>query len=306
MKLISLNCSGESLEKAIVLFLTAYNSNSNRDFYNQFENIYIFYCENLPKKNKKYLGMSGTISSYLHFINTNFLFTSEQKDILYSSEKLLLKAYEHRHISERVFDKLLTDEGRRNSVMNNMPISYVFDNYYPFLIRLFGTMKIRFIHLSFLDILNTYITSSYYLDGHSKLYGLQSDGVVSTFDIGNMGKERKKCLEDRISRSISISPNVYAFLTAINLWMKEQSESFLVGYRPMKHFTRASYNLAIMDLMKDNSMVIEPKNTVFSAMLDSLSDSLSVEERSNIGVIEGFNRFTEKKEGFYPVGGKHN
>lgn len=57
----------------------------------------------------------------------------------------------------------------------------------------------------------------------------------------------------------------------------------------MTRFKRASYDLAINELMKNNTMVIEPRNTEFSSLLDKFPNSLSVEERSNAGIITAFN-----------------
>ena len=88
MFLISLNCSGESLEKACSLFHTSYSS--NKAFYDSFERIVLFYSENLPKKNKLLVGMSGTFSSISN-MQHNKLLSDSDSEIANSIEKQVIK-----------------------------------------------------------------------------------------------------------------------------------------------------------------------------------------------------------------------
>lgn len=291
MNLVSLNCSGESLEKALVLCDTSFATNWR--FYSQFNEIFVFYSNNLPKKSKELVGINGTISSYLRGIERRYILTHEQENILNSTIKMVDILYLHKHISERTYYVLKSNPNRMNNLVKNVPVNYIFYDYYPMIIKKLQCHfpSVTFIQISFHDILEYYIENSFYIDGHSKLYGLQSDGNIATYDLGFWGRERKRAMSERIKRSICLSPNIYAFLTAINLWILQSEKNITVGYRPMTRFKRASYDLAICELMKNNTMVIEPRNTEFSSLLDKFPNSLSVEERSNVGIITAFNHF---------------
>ena len=59
----------------------------------------------------------------------------------------------------------------------------------------------------------------------------------------------------------------------------------------MARFKRPSYDLAIDELVENNNMIIEPRNTIFSFTLDKTPNSFTVEQRSNIRIITRFNCF---------------
>ena len=289
MNLISLNCSGESLEKAIVLCDTSFKSNWG--FYKKYKKIFVFYCDNLPKKDKRLIGMSGTISSYLHGIKPGEFMSQEQKNTLNSPSAVIDSLHLNNYINERVYYSLKNDEIRRLRLIQNVPIDYIFEKYHMMIIERFRQHypTVEFVRISYHNMLDYYIEKLFYIDGHSKIYGLQADGKIATFDIGDWGRERKKAMSERIKRSICLSPNIYTFLMTINLYSSCLEEKFELGYRPMTRFRRPSYDLAINELMKDNNMVIEPRNTIFSYTLDKISNSFTAEQRSNIGIIIRFN-----------------
>ena len=62
-KLVSLQTSAESFEKAIALFY--YTLMDNKEFYKNYD-VYVFYGHNLPKKEKN-LSAQGTIDFYYKY-----------------------------------------------------------------------------------------------------------------------------------------------------------------------------------------------------------------------------------------------
>lgn len=287
MKLVSLCCSGESLEKAVALFNTSYKD--NRDFYDSFEEIILFYSENLPKKNRNMSAMSGTISSLCEIHPSNFSIPQ----VTYEKRKLINLLVQKEIITDRVGWKLEHDDNRFNKILKNMPIEYLYGYYYQNVIDKFKNMfpNVRLVKLSIRDSLEEFISSNYSYDGHSKIYGLQPDGHIGIYNLGNWGKIKQFNMVERIKRSISLSPNIYVYILMIDLWVSSK-EDIVIGYRPMTRFRRQAYDLSIKRLK--GSIYIEPPNVEFGKVLDNISYKLSVEERSNIGILRCFENFLDR------------
>lgn len=288
MHLISLNCSGESLEKACSLFYTSYCT--NKDFYDSFDRVVLFYSENLPKKNKSLIGMSGTFSSISN--SNNKLLSDLECEIVKSVDKQILKLKENGVISERVSQKMVVDRSRLKKFMTNIPIDSMFSDYYRLIIAYFNRKypKVEFVKLPIRELLEKYITSNRGYDGHSKLYGLQADGNIGTFYLGNMAKIKQYNMLERIFRSSSLSPNIYMYIRMIKIYATSAYAKYLIGYRPMTRYSRKSYDLGIQSI-PSTSLIVEPANIYFREILNSISNSLSVEERSNLGINIVFKEF---------------
>lgn len=293
MLLISLNCSGESLEKACSLFHTSYCS--NKDFYDSFDRIVLFYSENLPKKNKSLTGMSGTFSSISN-MQHNKLFSVFECEIANSIDKQILKLKENGIITERVAQKMIVDHLRFDKFIANISIDSIFHDYYQLIIACFNRLypNVELVKLPVRELLEEYIMTNYGYDGHSKLYGLQADGNIGTFYLGNMGKIKQYNMIERICRSASLSPNIYMYIRMIKIYASSIYDEYMIGYRPMTRYIRKSYDLGIKSIPSD-LLIIEPANTYFREILDSISSSLSVEERGNLGINIAFNEFLSSK-----------
>lgn len=287
MKLISLCCSGESLEKAIVLFETTYKN--NKAYYDGFEKVILFYSDNLPKKNRNLIGMSGTISFLQKIYTKNFSVPLK----IYDKKELLSFLITNRIITDRVGEKLLYEDERLEKIIRNLPIEFLYKNYYQQVMYKFNDLfpNVEFIKLSIKDNLGNFIKCNYGYDGHSKIYGLQSDGNIGIYNLGSWGKIKQFNMVERINRSICLSPNIYVYILMIDMWASSKKD-IVIGYRPMRRYIRQAYDLSIKRLK--NSTCIEPPNVEFSNVLDSVSCRLSVEERSNLGIIKCFADFLNK------------
>lgn len=284
MKLVSLCCSGESLEKAVALFYTSYKDNKN--FYDYFEEIVLFYSENLPKKNRNMNAMSGTVSSLCEIHTSNFSIPQGT----YEKRKLINLLVQKEIITDRVGWKLEHDDERFDKILKNLPIEYLYGYYYQNVIDKFSNMfpNVKLVKLSIRDGLEEFISNNYGYDGHSKVYGLQPDGYIGIYNLGNWGKIKQFNMMERIKRSICLSPNIYVYILMIDLWVSSKKD-IVIGYRPMKRFKRQAYDLSIKRLK--SSTYIEPPNIEFGKVLDNISYKLSVEERSNIGILKCFENF---------------
>lgn len=289
MLLISLNCSGESLEKACSLFHTSYCS--NKEFYDSFEKIVLFYSENLPKKDKLLMGMSGTFSSMSNMQHNKLLSVSE-REIIKNIDKQILKLKENGVITERVAQKMLINHLRFYKFMINVPIDSIFSDYYQLIITYFNRLypDVELVKLPVRELLEEYIMNNYGYDGHSKLYGLQADGNIGTFYLGNMGKTKQYNMIERICRSASLSPNIYMYIRMVKIYASSTYDEYMIGYRPMTRYIRKAYDLGIKNISSD-LLIVEPVNTYFREILDGISSSLSVEERGNLGISIAFKEF---------------
>lgn len=291
MIIASINCSGESLEKVIVLFYLSYKH--NRDFYDRFTKVLLFYSCNLPKKNKSLMSMSGTISA----LNEQVLQANTREYGLMANRGLIIDSMmRHNLISCRAGESLKNDSKRLDKVVPNVPARKLFPCYYETLLKAFKVAFpfVELVHIDLREELEWFVDNMCYIDGYSKLFGLQCDGGIASFDIGNWTAVKRLSMVKRIKRSICISPNVYAFLYAINLKLQRLEDEVVVGYRPMTRYKRSSYDCAIKDLQKNFKTIIEPRNIAFSDVLDGISNLLSVEERSNIGVLLSMAKFIAK------------
>lgn len=288
MILVSLNCSGESLEKAIALFHTAYRT--NRTFYDSFDKIFIFFSENLPKKNKHLIGMSGTLSSITK-VEGHAFFSSEERLLLHSKSLIIENLAYNGLISERVAAKLYDDSNRFDKLQTNIPIDGLFKRYYSNIVERFNILypNVSLVKLSVKALLPSYLTYSG-IDGHSKLYGLQPDGNIGMFNIGDWGPIRRNNMLERICRSVCLSPNIYMYIRIIDEFCKNSLHEYMIGYRPMTRFRRRVYDLAI-ERLRPSSLMVEPPNIIFGNILDGISNQYTVEERSNIGVLKAFSDF---------------
>ena len=122
-KIISIQNSGESIEKCIALFNTAIKSDELFYTCNQFQ---IFYGHNLPKKDCT-INSHGTIGFYLEFFsNCDWNPIKSENELLIEREKILDKLLKNNYISNRNFSSLIENNINYIRFIKKIPMAYIF------------------------------------------------------------------------------------------------------------------------------------------------------------------------------------
>lgn len=293
-KLVSINNSGESLEKVLALNYCAYISNEK--FYSNY-NQEILYGHNLPKTSKK-IHVHGTIGFYIDYLSDcewSPIHSYEElwNNKTYILEKLILNGV----LTIRTSEKLNSNKELFLKVISNIPVEYIYNNFYNDLLK--KTKKI-FPNVNFTRIqLENNIEKLYQSLPEEKqyysIYGLESNGTIGHyyFNIKHDDKYIKRLLHfyKELNRKISLSGNVAVLLTQIKNTM-EDSE-YDLGYRERKKHIRTNRNYALNQIINNNG-VIEPKNYFYNSFYNNVNQNLTEEEKSNIVVANSFKQYVKK------------
>lgn len=288
MTLVSLNCSGESIEKVVALYHTSYIV--NHIFYNSFDRIILFCSNNLPKKDKSRYGVNGTLSC-LYYNWLDLLSQKEKKNVLDGVRAIQILA-DSGNISERASKETLKNKERIERLLANVPSNIICPSFYRDIVDSFYSLypNTKIIMLPTKQMLSSYISENCDYDRKSKIYSLQANGDIGLFVLNKWDRQKQHNMVERICRSVCLSPNIYTYIVMIKQYMLKFSDEYMIGYRPMIRFKRMSYDCAI-DRLDSKRLLIEPPNKIFTQILNQYSMALSVEERSNISIIEAFNKF---------------
>lgn len=294
--LVSMLNSGESLEKALVLTNLALNS--NYEFYSRYDKIKIFYCDNLPKKDKTLL-THGTLGGIVENLNLGHIPYQSLNDLWEDRDNILRKIYVDNRISKRFMEKLKGDKKTFDKIACNIPWTIVLEDFRDKLIGKFTKLSPIPIKLEYLNLKKDsemFFNKVESFNWSSKPYILNPDGSISSKELwkGRCDLGFKKQME-QLSDGIVISPNVYMFLLGASFLSSRINEKIFVGFRNFNRIRRNSYNLAIDILSKNNQyeLIVEPKNNSFNGILDKIDNSykkISLEKKINLGVYECLNR----------------
>jgi len=292
MKFASLVNSGESLEKALVLSLMTMEINT--DFYDQFDEVIIFYDENLPKKDKA-LKAHGTLEGFVqNMAGISWVPYKSFDDVWDDRHAILENACVDGRISQRMKENIPLDDARCRRILRNLPWQVAMPEASQRLIDQTEARlpKFRFVKLSLRDRFVDFQAGLEDLYPGNKVYLLNAEGFISTHRFGyDKPDEYPTKAARRVESAIASSGNVYLFLMQVAHRCGEHSVSTL-GYRPMQKNARPAYDHAILILRNSRvRMINEPKNSHFSDCWGGLEPPMSSEERTNHVVYKGMRHY---------------
>ena len=265
MKIVSLVNSGESLEKAAALIITAYESNFQ--FYSSFEEVIVFYSNNI-KKSKRDKKVIGTVKSLFdsHLLQLLYDF-NEEKDLLKIKDVVLDILYKRKKISSRQKNKLMNNEELFLKLIINMSWLEVFPELEKLLIKEMRKIykNVRFVSMCDYQLVNI-IEFIPHFQSFGKLYFYDYNGNTVLKKVNkNVSIEKIKNVE---KNSIYYTFNVYIFILIIFDFVKNNNT--ILGYRPMANTYRKSYSAAIDYVLKNyDKSIIEPRNVKFNKKLSA-------------------------------------
>lgn len=256
MKIVSLVNSGESFDKAVALIDCAFKSDA--DFYKSFEQVLVFYCNDLTKK--KGQRASGSVAA---FLDMQKQYCKEHK---ITREYIINLLHKKEFVTLRGAVRLQRDEQRYSKFIENIPWYLIFDEEKN---RILDFMKNKYPNVEFINIGDAFSAERIssvlpYYQRIGKLYLLLRDGNVKAFRIGKKDIEVPKILKCE-AQGIVAGGNVYSFIMLITDYAsKVIGADFCIGYRPASRFKRKAYDSAIEYVSCHYFTKVEPKNVVYN------------------------------------------
>ena len=217
MKLVSLVNSGESLEKVVALVVTAYQS--NKEFYDSFDKVIVFYGKNIIKS-KSDTNIAGITKSLLKYDRNNVLDYSMNNLFDYKKE-ILCKLRKSNKITNRQFQKMMNNKKLFLSVINNLCWHDIFPELeHSIICKLKEKYKnLEVISLSPLDNIHNVIACIPHYQRFGKLYFYTYDGGRITKKVSKLVAEKKQFekLEKYEENSLYYTYNIYIFLMLVDV-----------------------------------------------------------------------------------------
>ena len=289
-KLLSLQCSGDSIEKVLTLYYFALKSNP--EFYENY-NVELFYGNNLPKKVKS-INAHGSIGFYTQYYSKLPFFPKCTKEYLYKNiDSILEKLVKEKHLTVRVAYKLKNDPDRYWEYLRNLPFSYIYPEFIDNLIKksqqALGFYKISSVMLerNYMSIINQIQSERY----RYSIYSLDLNGKIGKHNITNEKKNKLVHLYSNLSKSPVLSGNSAVLITAI---ARRISTKTIVGYREHKRSPRPNRNFALSKLAENRESVLEPKIDKFNVFFNDIDINLSEEERANEAYAKAYLTYIEE------------
>lgn len=286
-KLISLNNSGESLEKSLSLYSTALQGNEL--FYNNFE-VDIYYGHNLPKKNKK-MSAHGTVKFYDTYFKE---FECCNKENLWERRDVVLNyVVDKGYLSNRLAEKISRNQKRFWKIIGNFPLEYIYPQHFlklkNYISKLYPNVHFKPLYLeqNFMKIYSILPKNKYAYS----IYSLEGDGNIGHyyFNIkGNQYFERNLYhIFKELARKPVLSGNSAILLAQIGHFGK--ANHCIVGYRNHNRYPRPNRNYALNQM--NNKKILEPSNNLFGHYFCKENSKLSIEEQANIAIAKAYRDF---------------
>lgn len=273
-KLISLNCSSESIEKSIVLF---YNTlKTNEKFYKNYETI-IFFGNDLPKKNLS-MKTVGSVKFYMDVCeHVSSISTINEKILLKNKKIILNKLLINNYVSNRSYQKLIDNDDRYLNFIYKIPYSYINNDFINELISYFEKRyNVKFVNLflkyDYIKIMNEiYDKKNIYC-----IYGLNYNGSVGKYSFLYKNNNEYFHLINSLKNNAVLSCNTALLIKIIQNKIKNQKNT-IVGYREQKRFGRIGQIIALKEILEQNKNIEEPKNSSFNKYYDLFKKCLPYE-----------------------------
>lgn len=297
-KIISLQNSGESLEKAIALVYTA--RKSCRKFYEE-NSIIVYYGHNLPKKNKNIMP-HGSVGFYeKYFSDLEFNPVRGEQTLINDKEKILQNLLNNGIITIRNMEKIRLDNEMYLKFIRLMPMDVIYSDFSKFICQkaesFFGNVSFRNIHLE--DNYMKYYASLEKDKWAYSIYTLDYTGTISRFYLPNLELSTYSLrsivhMFKEFDRKSCLSGNSAMFLAAIKDLTRNME--YDIGYREHKREVRKTRNYALDSILKVKNGVIEPKNVALSSYFngENVVSLKNMEEKANMVFATVFKDFLDE------------
>lgn len=288
-KLVSINCSGESIEKVLSLYFYAFNEHSN--FYSDYA-VELFYSNNLPRKNSP-IPVHGTIGFYNYFYSQNPLFPSCSKAFFIKNKPSVL--------SYLLLNQIITirnissykDDITYWNYISNLPFNIFYSRFINELVEIAKE------ELSVHKIADLHIKSNLYKllerdlphPDIYKIYSLDTNGNIGVNRLQYRDINHKIKTINELSKRQILSGNTALLLNEI---ADRISPNSIIGYRPHTASKRGTWEIAIADFLEGRKIIIEPKICSFNNLYSDLSEQLTPEEKTNIVYSIAYENFVQK------------
>ena len=262
--LVSLNCSAESVEKALTLFY--YSIKTNYNFYSKYK-VLIYYGNDLPKKKLTPLSI-GSVEFYKHIfeeipnpisIDDNYLIKNKNKyaTILLENNYISIKSYRKYIDNNDLYLKMIYKVPFRileKDIINKF-VSFFEKKYNVKFIDLYLEKDYQKI----VNVINS--KNSVYT-----IYGLNYDGNIGKYKIYYKNDNQFFHLISSLKHNIVMSGNTAVLIDSI--YSRLKNPELIIGYRKQEKFQRKGQIVALNKMLLKYSYIEEPKNSNYNKLYD--------------------------------------
>lgn len=289
-RLLSLSCSGESIEKVLTLYYHALLSSP--DFYKRY-NVILFFGNNLPKKDKC-LCSHGTLAFYnKYFFDCSAVPPCNKEFYIRNANVIINYLLEQGVFTRRQTVNLKKDDETFWNAIKFLPFSYLYPNFIGTVIaqcqKKLGIYKIQPLYLE-----QKYINQILKITENRacySIYGLSPYGRVSRYYLDYENANEQAHLITELGKQNVLSGNSAMLINSINTRIGSKT---IVGYRKRTNNVRRNREIALEVLLEGHKSIQEPKNTEFNSYFGNMNDVLSMEERANLAFARGYQRFIDE------------
>lgn len=290
-KLVSIQNSGESLEKVLALYNTA--NRSEQDFYENY-NVEIYYGHNLPKKNIN-ISAHGTVKFYSEYFSSfSWCPPCNKNEIFQNRVKILDDLICSKRMSCRVANKLENNIDLFWNVISQLPFSYI---YPEFIEKIKNAAEHIFGNVTFLELMLEQNYMSIYASlpeekQYYSIYCLELDGNIGhyymNFPLNEYREKNLYHMFKELSNKPVLSGNSAILLAQINEFTRKSD--CIYGYRNHSRQIRPSRDFAL-NIMLNKGEILEPKNIHFSKYFEKIDMTLDSEAQANIAIANAYMDF---------------
>lgn len=283
-RLVSLQCCGESIEKALAIYYTTMQRNEK--FYSDYD-VVMFYGHNLPKKDAT-LNVHGTVGFYAQFLSDlSFLPSCSKEYFINNADSILETLCLRGKITERNWNKLSSNKFLYWEFVRNVPFEYIYPDYYRKVIsnscNLFSIKAIKPLYLEriwpqiLFDINEDLFRYS--------IYALEGNGIIGKYTVNG---DNKVDLVRNLSRRCCLSGNSAILLRTIGYRIGIMTT---IGYRMHRRSVRPNRNYELNRLFERHSFIVEPTNPILSNHFNSVGFPCIEEEKNNYVFAQVFREY---------------
>lgn len=288
--LVSLNASGESIEKCLSLYYAA--KLSNKEFYDDY-NVSLFYGHNLPKHKNEFI-VHGSITFYNTYFEGHPKMPCCNIDFLYSKKDIVLQRLVLNNIlSIRAARQISNNKMLFTKYVGMLPIEYIYPNFINSVVQ-----KAK-------QYLNIYSVNQLYLEDNIynidkfidneflryKLYTLDYSGNIGKVELAHY---KTGNISDILhaTKNVSVIASNSALMLMQIKYRLNKSHPIVLGYRPHKREFRANREYALQILLNEFNSIIEPKNVIVNDLFSETCNN-SMHKPDNIVYANLFRELIE-------------
>lgn len=275
-RLISLQNSGESFEKAISLYF--YTMKDNYEFYKNY-NVYIYYGHNLPKKNKN-ICAQGTIGFYEQYYSNYNIVKNLSKNYFIENSNDIIKYLIYKNmLTYRVGLKLKEDKDIYWNYIKNLPFEYLYPNHKNRILTIaMKKLNVSIVPLYFeKNLLELLLNVKDNKDKYS-IYALEYNGTIGRYYLNYRDNKSFSHFYNMLKIKSVLSGNSAFLLEQI---LRRLNENYIVGYRNHNHEIRKNRQYVLNKILSNYNCIVEPKNYKINNLFCNQNNNLSNECKAN-------------------------